>query len=112
MYSLTICFGPTGSTWQFLFKDKERAEATYKMVQAGIDVHIADDFGTSAYVNGSVRGVLLADLDNTEEAAIQRALADARAKVRYDKRAQDDAVLRVGQRGPAVLTPMGGFRGN
>jgi hypothetical protein len=108
MFNLTICFGPTGTVWAFLFKDKERADAARK--NATQDNMIEDDFGQVFHIVGVVHGILLEDLDQIEQARIQRALADERVKAKFMVAAKSDPVIRQaiqGQQAP-IMTP---FRG-
>src|ERR1700733_12101130 len=59
MYSLTICFGATSTPWQFLFKEKAKAENAYESVKEtikeGLMVRIVDDYGQTATI-GSITG--------------------------------------------------------
>lgn len=116
MYSLTVCFGPVGTTWAFMFKDKEKAhEAHLKAKGWNAEFpyfEFTDDFGQyGAFRHDEVRGILLEDLDLTDEAKIVRSLANARNEVKARQRASTDPVIRSGmqQQGPSVLTP---FRQN
>ena len=115
MYSLTICFGPTAMVWAFLFKEKEKAEASLALVNNWAEanskmVHftIVDDFGQEAFfIYKAVHGAILEDLDLTDEAKIIRSLANARNEVKARKRAATDPVIREGmnQQGPSVISP-------
>jgi hypothetical protein len=116
MYSLTISFGPSATTWAFLFKDKEKANlARVHVVEAILhedDFCIEDEFGQIAsWAKNTIHGVCLEDLDQSEEARIQRSLAEARLRAKLEQRASSDPVIRQATRGPAVLSPVpGGFR--
>ena len=112
MFNLTICFGPTGTVWAFLFKDKERASEAYDLVrhvQAQEDsFRIVDDFGQDVTVIG-LHGALLEDLDQIEQARIQRALADERVNAKFMVARKSDPVIRQaiqGQQAP-IMTPFG-----
>jgi hypothetical protein len=110
MYSLTIHFGPNALQWQFLFKEKEKAEEAKSHFQLDTEgsALIEDDFGQSAeFKLEIVHGVLLEDLDLVEEARIQRSLYNARGEVKARQRASTDAVIRtgMGNQGAGVLTP-------
>jgi hypothetical protein len=117
MWNLSISFGPTGMVWALLFKTEEKAGEAYnafvqnKMDVTETDVLIgADDFGQSyAIPFAEIRGVLLEDLEQIEQARIERALADERVKAKFIGRAMSDPVIRAaqrqGQQGPGVLTP-------
>ena len=120
MWNLTICFGPTGTIWAFLFKDKEKAERKSQETTIAITSHtavaISDDFGQLAtFEADSIHASLLEDLDLIEQARIQRALADERVKVKFIAAAKSDPTIRQAMQGgqQPILTPMGGgFRGN
>jgi hypothetical protein len=111
MYSLTIHFGPNAIQWQFLFKEKEKAEAAYASISKSIDLgryaQVNDDFGQTGMF-GQIGGVLLEDINAMEEARIERSLADARASAKLQGRARTDPTIRAAQQGAPVLTPMGG----
>jgi hypothetical protein len=118
MYSLSIHFGPASLVWALLFKEEEKAGVVYnayvdaKMSGAQETVLLgADDFGQSfAIPCNEISGILLEDLDQIEEARIQRSLADERCKAKFMVRAKSDPVIRqaMGQGGPSVLTPFPG----
>lgn len=114
MYSLTIHFGPNAMVWQFLFKDKDKAELAFKGVDNAICeqqfFRVGDDFGqTAIFGQGDAKGCLLEDLDLIERARIERALAEERCKVKLMTAAKSDptiaAAIRAQQNGPGVLTP-------
>jgi hypothetical protein len=115
MYSLSISFGPTGTVWQFLFKEKEAAQGAHKSIseniKAGLMAQIQDDYGQIATF-GNIHGYLLEDLPAVETARIQRSLIDERCKAKFIKAATDDPTIKAAMRpqGPSVLTPMGGGR--
>jgi hypothetical protein len=115
MHSLTIHFGPNAMVWSLLFKDEEKASTIYN---AYMDSRMnaadkatllgADDFGQAfAIPMEQINGILLEDLELTEEARIQRSLADARASAKLQMRARTDSTIRQAQSGAPVLTPMG-----
>jgi hypothetical protein len=111
MYSLTIMFGSAATPWQFLFKDKNKAESAYasinETIKEGLMARIVDDYGQTATI-GSITGYLLEDLDLTVEARIQRTLNQAHGQAKYTERAKADPVLMraaAGQRGPSVISP-------
>jgi hypothetical protein len=115
MFNLTICFGPAGTIWAFLFKykaDATRIETSAKVFWATRDgFDIEDDFGQSAmFRSADIHAILLEDLDQIEQARIQRALADERVKAKFMQAAKSDATIRQAmQEQTPVLTP---FRGN
>jgi hypothetical protein len=113
MYSLSIHFGPSQMCWAFLFKDKDRAEQAFRTA-ASLEIagqssafQIADDFGQNGMFNYSgVHGILLEDMDVSQEAAIQRGLHQARGQAKAQSRAGSDTTLRTlsAGRGPAILS--------
>jgi hypothetical protein len=108
MYSLSINFGPAGTVWAFLFKEKDRAEhITADIMNHTGATRITDDFGQSAFFEkNSISGFVLEDLDTVEEARIQRSLINARGEVKARQRAATDPVIRQAQNaGPSVMTP-------
>lgn len=108
MFSLTVCFGPTNMVWAFLFKEKESARAGSKNI-IGDYLVIEDDFGQKATIKvEEIHGSCLEDMEAVEEARILRSLANARGEVKARHRAQSDPLIQQAQRGPAVLSPMGG----
>ena len=109
MYSLTISFGPAATTWAFLFKEKTSAENAYGAATCDGYFRIEDDFGQTGYFESNARhALLLEDLDLTEEARIQRSIAEAHVRVKVDQRAKSDPVIRsaMNQAGPAILQPV------
>ena len=117
MYSLTISFGPTGTVWAFLFKDKETANGVFDAIHEQINeksgTYVQDDFGQRAMVVLPIHGICLEDLDQVEAARIYRSLAEERLKVKLMEAARADPVIRAAiaqQNRAPVLTPMGGFR--
>lgn len=111
MYSLTIHFGPNAIQWQFLFKEKEKAENAVRDFSNPAELTIIDDFGQHASIGREqIHGILLEDLDLVEEARILRSLSHARGEVKARQRALTDPVIRTANTGAPVLTPMGGFR--
>lgn len=108
MYSLTVVFGSPSTSWRFLFKSKERAEAAVGLLSdhPTQDIHVADDFGQSADIKAlSLHGRMLENLDESQLAYIEMALHQARVQAKTNERAQSDSVLRNAKRGPAVITP-------
>jgi hypothetical protein len=112
MYSLTISFGPVGTTWAFLFKDQEKARACHQLALGTIGTKeaaaITDDFGQTAVISG-VHGISFEDLDLVEAARIYRSLAEERIKIKLQTAAKSDPVIGplMNSRGPGILTPMG-----
>ncbi len=59
-------------------------------------VWIEDEFGQSASISvASIHGLLLEDLDLTQESIIQKALHQERTKVKAITRARSDATLKA-----------------
>lgn len=123
MHSLTICFGPTGTTWTLLFKEEEKAAALYNnYVRAANNVDRAmlvgsDDFGQAFAINiDLVNGIMLEDMDLSQMAQVERGLHQAKAQAKAQERAMADPVilqsLRRQQQGPAVMSPVPGGRFN
>ena len=115
MYSLTIHFGPNAMVWAFLFKEHEKAKQwayAARNSTAPPQIVIEDDFGQIAKINtADIHGVLFEDLEQSEEARIQRSLAEARTRVKLEARAKTDPTIRqaMGAQGPGVLTPVPRF---
>jgi len=109
MYSLSISFGPNGLVWAFLFKDKNKAELAYELISNPSiqNLIIEDDFGQKACFKAeAIHSFLVEDLDQIEEARIQRSLADERCKAKFMQRAKSDPTIRqaMGQ-GPGIVSP-------
>ena len=120
MYSLTISFGPAGTLWAFLFKEEQKAGEAYNLYvdhklgrgESGILI-MNDDFGqTCAIPFADINGITCEDLDLVEAARIYRSLAEERLKIKLQTAAKTDPLIgpAISNRGPGVLTPMGGFR--
>lgn len=112
MHSLTVLVGP--ASWRFLFRSKEHAEhfKNFKTDHPTQDLVIDDDFGQHAEIKAmAIHGIMIEDLDQTKLVAVEMMLHDARIRASAQQRAQSDTQLRATQRGPQVLTPMGGMNG-
>lgn len=112
MHSLTVLVGP--ASWRFLFKSKERADhfKNFKTDHPTQDLIVDDDFGQHAEIKAmSIHGIMIENLDETKLVAVEMMLHDARIRASAQQRAQSDTQLRATQRGPSVLTPMGGMNG-
>ena len=110
MYSLTICFGPSATTWAFVFKDEVKARLMKRAATSNPEhathFNISDDFGQdSDFAFAAVHGVLLEDIELTQELRILRSLDNARGEVKARQRATTDPVIRAASQGPAVLQP-------
>ena len=112
MHSITVVLGP--ASWRFLFKTKEAAmkHANFRTDHPTQDMIITDDFGQHAEIRStSIHGIMIENLDETKLVAIEMMLHDARIRATAQQRAQSDTQLRATQRGPSVLTPLGGMNG-
>lgn len=110
VHSLTVVHGP--ASWRFLFKSKERADhyKNFRSDHPTQDMTIDDDFGQHAEIRAlSISGIMIENLDETKLVAVEMLLHDARIRATAQQRAQSDTQLRATQRGPSVLTPMGGM---
>ncbi len=111
MYSLSIHFGPSNIVWALLFKEEERPGAIYNAYVASYDENTVligtDDFGQSFAIScKDISGILLENLDQIEEARIQRSLADERCKAKFMARAKSDPVIRTAMgQGPGIVSP-------
>lgn len=121
MYSISICFGPTGTIWSLLFRTQESAEKVHECILAaiaegGIIVSCADDFGQSfASPTAKIHGVVFEDMNRSKLAHQERMLHDARTKAGAQKTAQSDPQLRQAMQpaGPGIVSPFlpnGGMR--
>lgn len=109
MHSVTVVLGP--ASWRFLFKSKEAAmkHANFRTDHPTQDTIITDDFGQHAEIrSASIHGIMIEDLNETKLVAVEMMLHDARVRASAQQRAQSDTQLRATQRGPSVLTPIGG----
>jgi hypothetical protein len=114
MHSLSISFGPTGTVWAYLFKEEAKAAEIYNayvkhQIQDDVGGVLigSDDFGQSFAIPFSdIVGMMIEDLDQIEEARIQRSLADERCKAKFMQRAKSDPTIRqaMGQ-GPGIVSP-------
>ena len=115
MYSISISFGPNAIVWALLFKEEDKAGKIYnaymdyKLNDAkGGMLFGSDDFGQCFTIPlEEIRGMLLEDLDLTDEAKIIRSLANARNEIKARSRAATDPTIRAGmtQQGPSVISP-------
>jgi hypothetical protein len=115
MFNVSISHGPVGTVWALLFKTEEKAGELYNAyvehnrAEGGVLIG-TDDFGQSyAIPFDEIHAILLEDLDQIEQARIQRALADERVKAKFMVAAKSDPVIRQaiqGQQAP-IMTPFG-----
>lgn len=126
MFSLTIVFGPGPMVWTLMFKSKEAAEEVTLGIRnalktRGTDVSfsptnviaVGDDFGQHADITASsIHGVMFEDLEQSKLAHIERALHQARVKVKADEMAMADPVIKSGamrQQSPILQPAMPGM---
>src|SRR5437879_2532407 len=114
MHSLTICFGPTGTVWNLLFKEEAKAKEAYAAIGKS---DVTDDFGQTIGTSlNAIHGILLEDLDVSQVAQVERGLHQARGQAKAQTRAMEDPIikesLRRQQMGPAVMSPVPGGRFN
>ena len=117
MFSLTIVFGPGPMVWTLMFKTKEQLlesqQALHDAKDGGSDFDLSDDFGQTCHLKSSeTHGWMIEDLEQSKLAHIERALHQARTKVKADEMASADPVMRAAatrQAGGAILQPMPGM---
>ena|ERR1700686_2107450 len=115
MWTLTVAVG--NIPWALMFKTEESANVAVKTINTkfgdGNAIYVADDFGQQGFFFPSaIGGYMLEDMNKSKLAHIERALHHARMQHEGQKLAQADAVLRMGNAGPAILQPgfgNGGF---
>jgi hypothetical protein len=111
MFSLTIVFGPGPMIWTLMFRERDRAMEIVTKHTSNKNVEVlagVDDFGQEFCVKESqLHGFMLEDLEQSKLAHIERALHQARTKVKADEFARADPVLRSAavQQGGAILQP-------
>lgn len=119
MHSLTICFGPAATPWILLFKDEAKAATIYNAYAeqavseekplSGVLIG-SDDFGQAFVIPASeIKGMMLEDMDLSQDAAVERGLHQARTQAKAETKAMGDdvikAAIRAKQQGPAVYQP-------
>jgi hypothetical protein len=119
MHSISICFGPTGTIWNLLYKSEETMKAAWEKLENRETPRlvIGDDFGQNlAIVRDQLHAFLIEDLDVSQLAQIERGLHQARSQAKAQTRAMEDPTikesLRRQQMGPAVMAPVPGGRFN
>lgn len=119
MFNVMVNIG--GATqWQFLFRNKEKAESLRAQIQATGNtppstfsasdafIDIEDDFGTRASLKVSaINGLLIEDYMTTTDAAIERTLVQARAQTKAQKKIAQDPVLKFAGNGLMPGAPTG-----
>jgi len=123
MFSLTIVFGPGPMVWTLMYKEREKAENHRAQLAGSNSVILVDDFGQEATFFGDpVNGVMLEDLEQSKLAHIERALHQARTKIKADEMAMADPAMRAAAQRhqspilqPAIpgmaMAPNGQYRG-
>lgn len=108
MHSLTLVFGPQGTTIQFLFSKREDA---MKMLAASKNTAddlavIEDDFGQHAEIKISgIHARCVEDLAMSGDAVIERSLQNAKTQHKGNNRAANDPALRLLNGGMALNHP-------
>lgn len=111
MHVITIAFGSAPAVWQFVFKTEEAAIKAWSSFGDG-SLNIVDDFGQTAnFIEGSVTGRMIENLDMSKQAHVARSLHQQRTQAEFQKAAESDPGIRAAMRGPAVLSPVPGFNG-
>jgi hypothetical protein len=99
--------------WALMFKTEEKARAAQthlkeSFINGDMTISIVDDYGQEITTAGNaISGWNFEDMDKSKLAHIERALHHARMQQEGQKLAQADAVLRQGQHGPSIISPMG-----
>lgn len=96
MHSLTIVFGPNGTTLQFLFKERASAEKMLLASKSPNDVVIIeDDFDQHAEIRSmSISGVILESLASSGDAVIERSIQNHKTQVKGQNKAANDPMLK------------------
>lgn len=115
MHIITIAFGSAPSIWQFVFRTEEAAKKVWdhKAVTPGL-IEITDDFGqTAVFREADICGRMIENMDLSKQAHLNRHLHQQRMQAEANKQAEADPAIRAAMagRGPAILSPMGGFNG-
>ena len=96
MHSLTIVFGPTGTTIQFLFK--ERADAMKALSASKAPDHIVcieDDFEQHAEIERSaIVGRIIESLSGSGDAVIERSIQNSKTQIKGNNKAANDPALK------------------
>lgn len=115
MFSLTLCFGPQGTIWNFLFKTAESLDKARNSPVIDGQLVFCDDFGQSVNVKQSeIHGVMVEDLEQSQMGQVERGLHNARTQAKAQTRALADPSLAAAIRaqGPAVHSPFPNGRFN
>lgn len=113
MHSLTIVFGPVATTWVLMFKERDKADEAFATADAAKELfRLTDDFGQYVQLRSDqLHGMMLEDLDLSQDAFIERGLHNARSQAKAQEKAMTDpklmAMMRRQGQGPAVLQPGG-----
>lgn len=119
MFSLSISFGPIGTTWRLLYKTEEKAFEHFAFANSPKDktvdfngderIRLEDDFGQIAsFKRDALHGIMLENLDQSKLGNIEMALHNAHVQAEGQSRAENDPALRSRVRGPSVISPIGG----
>ena len=121
MFSLSIALKDNPAVWMLLFKTKQTADAAYTKLVPEVNtllhgqpgqhpvVLLEDDFGQRAIVT-EFSGAIIEDLEQSKLAHIERALHDARTRVKANQMASADPALKTASmtQSPAVFSPLNG----
>lgn len=111
MHIITIACAPVAL--QFVFKNKDTADAAWNArADVAGDVTITDDFGqTGMFKASEISCRVIEDCDLSKQAHVARSLHQQKMQMDAQKAAEADPAIRMGMRGPAVLSPVPGFNG-
>lgn len=107
MFTITIVFGNVSAA--LMYRDKERAAATWLAIKNGGSTLLVDEFGREMYLpnGGAFYGAIFEDMTKAKQGTIETMLHQERTRAKAVQMASVDPELRAAQQGPAVLTPMG-----
>lgn len=83
--------------WQFLFKERAGAENILNQYRRGEGsaISVEDDFGACAIMDtAAISGILIEDLDGSQEAGIERAMIQTKGQVKFQNKAKNDPLLK------------------
>lgn len=96
MHSLTIVFGPNGTTLQFLFKERADAMKALAASKSPEDiVCIEDDFDQHAEITRmTISGRIVESLASSGDAVIERSIQNHKTQVKGQNKAANDPMLK------------------
>lgn len=111
MHSLTICFGPTGTIWNLMFKSEEGLKAAEEkaMQDPTRETYfvMTDDYGQNVSIKREqIIATLLQDMDQSALVQIEVGVHNLRTQARTQQRAATEPALKAAMmaQGPAVLS--------